>query len=51
MSSDIFSFVGFLLYFFLKTVAIEAEWCSYEAVDSLSGDDGVEVYWVFKDDV
>ena len=34
--SDIFSFVGFLVCFFLKTVALEAEWSSYEAVDGLS---------------
>ena len=49
MSSDIYSFVGFVMYFFLKILAIEAEWYSDEAVDGLSGDDGVEVDWIFKD--
>ena len=48
-SSDIFSFVGILVCFFFKTVAFEAEWSSDEAVDGLSGDDGVKVDWVFKD--
>ena len=48
-SSDIFSFVGFLDCFFLKTVAFEAEWSSDEAVDGLSGIDGVKVDWGFKD--
>ena len=47
--SDIFSFVGFLVHFFLKTVAFEAEWSSGEAVDGLSGDNGVKVDWVVKD--
>ena len=45
-SSDIFSFVGFLVCFFLKIVTIVAEWYSDEAVDGLSGSDGVEVDWV-----
>ena len=42
-SSDIFSFVGFLVCFFLKIVTIVAELSSDEAVDGLSGNDGVEV--------
>ena len=42
-SSDIFSFVGFFVCYFLKTVAFEAERSSGEAVDGLSGDDGVKV--------
>ena len=50
-SSDIFSLVGFLVCFYLKTVAFEAEWRSDEAVDGLPGDDGVKVDWVFKDEV
>ena len=51
-SSDIFSFVGFLVCFFLKTVALEAEWrSSDEAVDGLPGDDGVTIDWAFKDEV
>ena len=33
------------------TVAFEAEWSSDEADDGLSGDDGVKVDWVFKDEV
>ena len=33
----------------MKTVAFEAEWSSDEAVDGLSGDNGVKVDWVFKD--
>ena len=49
ISYDIFSFVGFWVCFFFKTVAFEAECCSNEAVDGLSGDDGVKVDWVFKD--
>ena len=48
-SSDIFSFVGFLVCFFLKIVTIVAELSSDEAVDGLSGNDGVEVDWVVKD--
>ena len=48
-SSDIFSFVGFLVCFLLKTVGFETEWSSDEAVDGLSGDDGVKVDWRFKD--
>ena len=43
-SSDIFYFLGFLVCFFWKTVACEAE-CrsSDETVDGLPGDDGVKV--------
>ena len=51
-SSDIFSFVGFLVRFFLKTVSFEHEWkSSDEAVDGLPGDDGLKVDWVIKDKV
>ena len=38
----------FLVCFFLKTVAFEAEWPSDEAVDGLLGDNGVKVDCVFK---
>ena len=39
-SSNIFSFVGFLVCFFLKTVAFES---FGEVVDGFSGDEGVKV--------
>ena len=42
-SLDIFPFVGFLVCFFLKIVTFVAELSSDEAVDGLSGNDGVEV--------
>ena len=37
--------------FFGYTVEMGSEWFSNEAVNVLSGDDGAEVDWVFKEDV